>query len=599
MLLAQVENEIRDEANRRLREIEQEVKEEADERARKIIATTMQRLTSEVVSETTVSVVPIPSEDMKGRIIGREGRNIRALEHATGVDVIIDDTPDAVTLSGFDPVRREIARIALTKLLTDGRIHPARIEEMVEKAKQGSRRRRSRRPARRRSSRPSCPGLHPEIVRTLGRLKFRYSYGQNQLSHAVETANLAAMIAHELGANVEVARRGGLLHDIGKAIDHEVEGTHAALGAELARRHGVHPAVVHCIEAHHEEVEPSLRRGDHHDRRRRDQRQPARRPPRVAGPVPQAAGGAGGGRQRLPGRREVVRHPGRPRGPHHRQAGRSRRPRRRPHGQGDQQAHPGEPGLPGPDQGHRHPRAALGRVREVVTVGGGVEPVPPRALGDAMPLERPADRGYRRQAGPPDRGLLSCPASGAGASIDLVIANGENTAGGTGPHARAPPRSCSDAGVDIITSGNHIWENREIYAVPGRPEAPAAAPAELPGGHARPRRPRSATASPSSTLMGRTFMGVTHRLTRSAPLDAALEQLRGLPRHHPRLPRRGDEREDSAGLLPGRPRQRRRRHAHPRPHRRHAHPPQGHRLRYRPRHGRRRCTPSSAWRRSA
>jgi ribonuclease Y len=255
MLLAQVENEIRDEANRRLREIEQEVKEEADERARKIIATTMQRLTSEVVSDSTVSIVPIPSEDMKGRIIGREGRNIRSLENATGVDVIIDDTPDAVTLSTFDPVRREIARIALTKLLTDGRIHPARIEEMVEKAKKDVDTA-IKEAGEEAIVEASAPGLHPEIVRTLGRLKYRTSYGQNQLRHAVETANLAAMIAHELGANVEVARRGGLLHDIGKAISHEVEGTHAALGAELARRHGVHPGVVHCIEAHHEEIEP-------------------------------------------------------------------------------------------------------------------------------------------------------------------------------------------------------------------------------------------------------------------------------------------------------------------------------------------------------
>jgi ribonuclease Y len=256
MLLAQVENEIRDDANRMLREIEQEVKEEADERSRKIIATTMQRLTSDVVSEMTISVVPIPSEDMKGRIIGREGRNIRALEHATGVDVVIDETPDAVTLSGFDPIRREVARIALTKLLTDGRIHPARIEEMVEKARKEvdvS----IKEAGEEAIVEASCPGLHPEIVRTLGRLKFRYSYGQNQLRHAVETANLAAMISHELGANVEIARRGGLLHDLGKAISHEVEGTHAQLGADLARRNGVHPAVVHCIEAHHEEVEPS------------------------------------------------------------------------------------------------------------------------------------------------------------------------------------------------------------------------------------------------------------------------------------------------------------------------------------------------------
>lgn len=256
MLLAQVEREMRDEANRRLREIEQEVKEEADERGRKIIAVAMQRLTSDFVSETTVSVVPLPSEDMKGRIIGREGRNIRSLEHLTGVDVIIDDTPDAVTLSGFDPVRREVARIALTKLLTDGRIHPARIEEMVEKARKevdAS----IKEAGEAAMVEAGAPGLHPEIIRTLGRLKYRYSYGQNQLKHAVETANLAAMIAHELGANVDIARRGGLLHDLGKAIDHEVEGTHAILGAELARRHGVHPGVIHCIEAHHEEVEPS------------------------------------------------------------------------------------------------------------------------------------------------------------------------------------------------------------------------------------------------------------------------------------------------------------------------------------------------------
>ncbi len=256
MLLAQVEREIRDEANRRLREIEQEMKEEADERGRKIIAVAMQRLTGDVVSETTTSVVPLPSEDMKGRIIGREGRNIRALEHATGVDVIIDDTPDAVTLSGFDPVRREIARVALTKLLTDGRIHPARIEEMVEKARKEVDVA-VKEAGEEAAVEAGCPGLHPEVIRTLGRLKYRYSYGQNQLNHAVETANLAAIIAHELGANVEVARRGGLLHDLGKAIDHDVEGTHAIIGAALARRHNVHPGVIHCIEAHHEEVEPS------------------------------------------------------------------------------------------------------------------------------------------------------------------------------------------------------------------------------------------------------------------------------------------------------------------------------------------------------
>jgi ribonuclease Y len=242
ILLAQIELDIRDEANRRLREIEEEVKEEADQRGRKILAVAMQRLTGDLVSETTTSVVPLPSEDMKGRIIGREGRNIRALEHVTGVDVIIDDTPDAVTLSGFDPVRREVARVALTKLLTDARKEvDAAVKEAGEEA----------------ALEAGCPGLHPEIIRTLGRLKYRFSYGQNQLGHAVETANLAAMIAHELGANVEVARRGGLLHDLGKAIDRDTEGTHAMIGAELGRRHNVHAEVVHCIQAHHEEVEPS------------------------------------------------------------------------------------------------------------------------------------------------------------------------------------------------------------------------------------------------------------------------------------------------------------------------------------------------------
>jgi ribonuclease Y len=189
MLLAQVENEIRDDANKLLREIEQEVKEEADQRSRKILATTMQRLTSDVVSENTVSVVPLPSEDMKGRIIGREGRNIRALEQALGVDVVIDDTPDAVTLSSFDPIRREIGRIALTRLLSDGRIHPARIEEMAEKAKKDVDIA-IKEAGEEAIVEASCPGLHPEIVRTLGRLKFRYSYGQNQLKHAIETANL-------------------------------------------------------------------------------------------------------------------------------------------------------------------------------------------------------------------------------------------------------------------------------------------------------------------------------------------------------------------------------------------------------------------------
>jgi len=254
LLLKELEDEIREEANRIVRTLEAEAKEEADRRSRSILATTMQRLMNDVVSETTVSVVPIPSDDMKGRIIGREGRNIRALESATGVDLIIDDTPDAVTLSAFDSVRREIARIALTKLVLDGRIHPTRIEEVVEKAKQEVEA--SIKTAGEQAAiEAGCPGLHPEILRTLGKLKYRTSYGQNQLKHAVESSFIAGMIAEEIGADVNVCRRGALMHDIGKAIDHEVEGTHAMLGGELAKRYNVSPTVVHCIEAHHEEVE--------------------------------------------------------------------------------------------------------------------------------------------------------------------------------------------------------------------------------------------------------------------------------------------------------------------------------------------------------
>jgi ribonuclease Y len=256
ILLTRVDQEIRDEANRRLREADAEMQATAEMRARKILATAIQRFTSEVTQETTVSVVPIPSDDMKGRIIGREGRNIRALESATGVDLIIDDTPDAVTLSAFDPVRREIARVALTQLIQDGRIHPTRIEEVVEKAK--AQVDQSLREAGENAAiEAGVTGLHPEILRTFGRLRYRTSYGQNQLKHAVESSHLAALIAKEVGADVNICRRGGLLHDLGKAIDHDVEGTHAMLGAEILRRHNVNPAVVHCVEAHHEEVEPS------------------------------------------------------------------------------------------------------------------------------------------------------------------------------------------------------------------------------------------------------------------------------------------------------------------------------------------------------
>jgi len=253
ILMAEVETEIRDDANRLVRQVEEEMRQNAAPKAREILVATVQRISAEAVSESTVSVVPIPSEDMKGRIIGREGRNIRALEHATGVDLIIDDTPDAVMLSAFDGVRREVARIALTRLIHDGRIHPTRIEEVVEKAREELDHE-IRTAGEEAMLSANCAGLHPELVRTLGRLKYRTSYGQNQLMHAVEACHIGTMLAREIGADVNVIRRGALLHDIGKAIDREVEGTHAILGAELARRYGISDPIAHCIEAHHEEV---------------------------------------------------------------------------------------------------------------------------------------------------------------------------------------------------------------------------------------------------------------------------------------------------------------------------------------------------------
>jgi len=254
-LLAAVEIEIRDEASRKVREIEKEVEATAGIRARKILATAIQRYTSEVTAESTVSVVQIPSDDMKGRIIGREGRNIRAIEAATGVDLIIDDTPDAVTVSAFDPVRREIARQALTMLVQDGRIHPTRIEEAVAKAKRDVEAT-MQDAAEAAAIEAGVLNLHPEVLKVFGRLRYRTSYGQNVMRHSIETGHIAAMIAREIGADADVARAGGFLHDLGKAVDHEVEGTHAIIGAEIARRFKVKEAIAHCIDAHHEEVEP-------------------------------------------------------------------------------------------------------------------------------------------------------------------------------------------------------------------------------------------------------------------------------------------------------------------------------------------------------
>ncbi len=254
-LVLAVEAEARHAATRKLHEIERETREEADRRSRMILATSIQRIASDYVAESTVAAVPLPSEDMKGRIIGREGRNIRALEQATGVDLIVDDTPESVTVSGFDPVRREVARRALSKLLQDGRIHPARIEEVVNKT-QMELEQIMREEGERVAYEANVPGLHPDLIKLLGRLKFRTSYGQNVLGHSLEVSLIAANIAAELGADVNVSRTAGLLHDIGKAVDHEVEGPHALIGADIAKRLGRSNRIVHAIAAHHGEEEP-------------------------------------------------------------------------------------------------------------------------------------------------------------------------------------------------------------------------------------------------------------------------------------------------------------------------------------------------------
>jgi len=254
LLLKAIEDEVRQDASRRIREIEAQLKEDADRRSREIVALSLQRCVTDVVSETVVSVVPLPNEEMKGRIIGREGRNIRALEQATGVDLIIDDTPDAVTLSAFDPVRREVARIALNKLILDGRIHPARIEEIVQKVRQELEVS-IREEGEQAAYKAGVHGLHADLIKLLGRLKYRYSYGQNVLQHSMEVAFLASVMASELGADVTICKRAGLLHDIGKAVDHEVEGPHALIGADIAKRFAVSPKVVHAIAAHHGDEE--------------------------------------------------------------------------------------------------------------------------------------------------------------------------------------------------------------------------------------------------------------------------------------------------------------------------------------------------------
>ena len=254
LLLEKVEQETRRDMAIYVRDIESKAKEEADKKSREIIANAIQKYAADHVAENTVSVVALPNDEMKGRIIGREGRNIRALETATGIDLIIDDTPEAVILSGFDPIRREVARIALEKLIIDGRIHPARIEEMVKKARKEVDKE-IRDAGEQAAFDTGIHNLHPEIIKLLGRLKYRTSYGQNVLKHSLEVAHLSAVMAAELGANVKLAKRGGLLHDIGKAVDHEVEGPHIQIGADLAKKYREANDVIHCIQAHHGDIE--------------------------------------------------------------------------------------------------------------------------------------------------------------------------------------------------------------------------------------------------------------------------------------------------------------------------------------------------------
>jgi ribonuclease Y len=349
-----IADEAKLEAGKKIRVMDEEFKEEATQKARKMISLAVQRYAADYVAEHVVSAVPLPSEEMKGRIIGREGRNIRAFEAATGIDVIIDDTPEAVILSGFNPVRREIARLSLTRLLQDGRIHPARIEETVEKvAKEVEET--IREAGEQALFDLGIHGVHADLVKLIGRLKYRTSYGQNIYTHSLEVAFLCGMIASELGLNAKIAKRAGLLHDIGKAVDHEVEGPHALIGADLARKYGESAKIVHAIGAHHED--------ESGPRGARPARPPAGGAPRDAGELPEAPRGPRDDREVVRRRREVVRDPGGAGDPHHRRLPEDRGRRGDPSCPGYREEDRDGPLLSRPDPRDRHPGNPRRRVR--------------------------------------------------------------------------------------------------------------------------------------------------------------------------------------------------------------------------------------------
>ena len=364
IVMGQVEQDLRNEIARKVREAELQARDEGEKRARSIVTEAIQRVAADQTAESSVSVLPLPNEEIKGRIIGREGRNIRALQQATGIDLIVDDTPEAVVISGFDPIRREVARVALNKLIVDGRIHPARIEETVQKAREEVDRR-VKEEGEAAVLELGLQGLHPEVVRHLGILRFRTSYGQQVLNHSKEVAYLAGMMASEIGADVRTARLSGLLHDIGKSIDHEVEGSHAVIGADLIQRHGVpQPVVARGAFA-------PLRGGAAHDRSAAPDRRGRNLggtpgcAPRDARRLRQAAGEAGGDRKLLPWRPAVVRHPGRPGSPDPGQAGADRRRPVAAAGPGHRPSHRRRDELPRADPGDRGPRDPRRRIRSV------------------------------------------------------------------------------------------------------------------------------------------------------------------------------------------------------------------------------------------